>query len=105
MGVSAVSFCLSDHGDCGPPPYFSAFVKNKGQTVNRPLGGACATLGWPLRGPWVAQGWPNPRPNPSQQRVVAVFIYPITKLPIYPIMLEYRRNPANSCLFHFSEIF
>jgi hypothetical protein len=55
MGVSAVSFCLSDHGDCGPPPYFSAFVKNKGQTVNRPLGGACATLGWPLRGPWVAQ--------------------------------------------------
>jgi hypothetical protein len=41
---------------CTPPGIFSTFVANKGSSRNQPLGGACVTLGWPLRGPWVAQG-------------------------------------------------
>jgi hypothetical protein len=28
-----------------PPPFFPVFVENKGQTVNRPLGDPCVTLG------------------------------------------------------------
>ncbi len=50
-----------------PTRHFQIFVANKSAYSNRPLGLPCATLGWPLRGPWVAQGWP--KPNPSRQRV------------------------------------
>ena len=48
-----------------PPGLFPAFVENKSRTVNRPLGGPCATLGWPLGGPRATQGPSNPRPNPK----------------------------------------
>jgi hypothetical protein len=35
----------------------------------------------------------------------AVFICPVTKLPIYPILLRYRRNPAICSIFIFQKSF
>jgi hypothetical protein len=52
-----------------PPRHFSAFVTNKNTCSIRRMGDPCVTLGWPLRGPWVAQGPPKPNPNPNRQRV------------------------------------
>jgi hypothetical protein len=49
-----------------PHPVISfIFVANKTTFSNRRLGLPCVTLGWPLRGPWVAQGPPIPIPNPG----------------------------------------
>jgi hypothetical protein len=55
-----------------PPGYFRAILlQTKALTKILP----CATLGWPLRGPWVAQGWPkrHPNPIPGRQRVASRF--------------------------------
>jgi hypothetical protein len=46
----------------------------------------CATLGWPLRGPWVAQGWPkrHPNPIPGRQRVASRFrFWPVANCSIF----------------------
>ena len=50
-----------------PARHFPTFVANKTTCSIRRLGDPCVALGWPLRGPWVAQGWPKPKPN--RQRV------------------------------------
>ena len=47
---------------------------------------------------------PNPNPKSAEGRGM-LLIYSIAKLPIYPILLEYRRNPAISCLFIFQGAF
>jgi hypothetical protein len=78
--------CLSDFGDSGdrralrahPTRSFLLFVANKSTSANRSLHHACATLAWPLG---------DPRETQTQSQAGrgswAVFIYPITKLPIY----------------------
>jgi hypothetical protein len=48
-----------------PRPHFSSFVANKSGCANRPLDRPCVALAWPLGHAWVAQGWPNPKPNPK----------------------------------------
>ena len=50
-----------------PPGLFHASVENKRPSANRRMRDPCVTLGPPLGGPRVALGWPNPRPNPTQQ--------------------------------------
>jgi hypothetical protein len=62
----------SDYGDVGdygdldlPTPLFCISVENKGPSTNLPMRDPCVTLGCPLGGPSVAQGPPNPRPNPK----------------------------------------
>jgi hypothetical protein len=70
----SISAIFGNHGNFGNlvdthPAFFSAFVENKGRTVNRPLGGPCVTLGvalaWPLGGPRVAQSQ-TPIPNQAE---------------------------------------
>jgi hypothetical protein len=87
-----------------PPGLFPTFVENKARTVNRSLRGPWATLGPPLGHPWATQGPPNPNPKSAEGRGM-LLIYSITKLPIYPILLEHRRNPAISCLLIFQGAF
>jgi hypothetical protein len=66
-----------------PTPLCDNFVTNKALMPNRPLSLPCVTLGRPLHGPWVAQGWPNPNPKPNRQRVADFPKYqiPLTKYP------------------------
>jgi len=47
------------------PPFFNFCCKQSTSAI-RPLGLPCATLGWPLGGPRVAQGPPKPNPKPKQ---------------------------------------
>ena len=71
----------TDHTDPVPSRTFPLFVANKGTSRNRPLGGPCETLAWPLGDAWVNQGRPNPnpKPNPSRQRVATYPQVPNTK--------------------------
>jgi hypothetical protein len=97
----ATSLCLCPSASPTPPAIFSSFIANKDTYSNRPLGLPCATLAWPLGHPWATQGPPNPKSAEGGM----LLIYSITKLPIYPILLEHRRNPAISCLLIFQGAF
>jgi hypothetical protein len=60
------SLCLfSQPSTPTPARHFLVFVANKDVFPNRRLGLPWATLGRPLRDPWVTQGSPSPRPNPK----------------------------------------
>jgi hypothetical protein len=60
------ALCLCSHPKYSTPtPIFWLFAANKGTSTNPRLGLAWVTLGPRLGGPCVAQGPPNPKPNPK----------------------------------------
>jgi hypothetical protein len=65
------------------PGLFLFSIANKALISNRRTDHAWVALAWPLGGAWVAQGWPNPKPNPNRQRVATLANYqiPRTKYP------------------------
>jgi hypothetical protein len=81
-----------------PTPAFFQLYCKQSTFANRRLGAPCVTLGWPLGDAWVTQSQSQSQSGRGSQ---AVFIYPITKLPIYPILLRYRRKPAICSTFIF----
>jgi hypothetical protein len=106
IGVDLRGFALPitrcpDHQiSIAPPSPFSTFVTNKGTYADRRLGLPCVTLGWPLRGPWVAQGpsKPNPKPNPSRQRVATALAVQIPSNKYPPFLARSQRLVASSFL-------
>jgi hypothetical protein len=89
------SACVLQPAPHPTPAFFQLYCKQS-TFANRRLGDPCVTLGWPLGDAWVTQSQ-----SQSGRGSWAVFICPITKLPIYPILLRYRRKPAVCSIFIF----
>src|SRR5580698_7643201 len=71
-----------------PTPSFFNFHCKQSTFVNRPLGHACAALGWPLHGPCAALGPPNPNRlgRPIRLRVATPKAQNATGSPLRPTL-------------------
>jgi hypothetical protein len=77
----SISAIFGNHGNFGNlvdthPAFFQLLLKTKAEPSIDPWVALASRLGWPLHGPWVAQGWPNPKPqSPIRQRVTIDFTF------------------------------
>jgi hypothetical protein len=53
-------------------------------------------LGWPLRGPWVAQGWPKPNPNPESAEGRSLNMPRGPKIAAHPTVIVSERRSRES---------